>query len=128
METLQVKDGSDEVRIEICGTLTGNFVTQLREVWETSQSNQFWRRFVVDISALAGYDSEGHELLHCLQRHGAVFAAGTPRSLEYLEEITSGILRRATVVQIRRPADRSASPRARHRAGVGTYETSARSR
>ena len=128
METLTVRDGSEEVRVEIRGALTGASVAELEKAWQTSQSTEFWRRFVVDISALAGYDSQGHQLLHRLHRHGATFAAGTPTSLDYLEEITSGALRRPVPIQVRRPADRSTSSRARHKAGVGAYEVSLWSR
>ena len=129
MESLHVRDeSSEEVRVEIRGTLTGPLVKQLQETWEGSQSTEFWRRFVVDISGLAGYDGEGHELLHLLHRHGAIFAAGTPRSLDYLEEITSGSLKRPLSLTPRRPADRAPVSRPRHRAGLGTYETATRYR
>jgi hypothetical protein len=129
MESLHVRDeSSEEVRVEIRGTLTGPLVKQLQETWEGLQSNESWRRFVVDISSLAGYDSEGHELLHLMHRSGAIFAAGTPRSLDYLEEITSGILKQSVSLQSRRTVERALSPRPRHRAGLGTYETMTRYR
>jgi hypothetical protein len=129
MEGLRVHDeSSEEVRVEILGILTGPSVKQLEETWEESQSNEFWRRFVVDISGLAGYDGEGHELLHRLHGHGAIFAAGTPRSLDYLEEITSGTSKRSVSLPPRRPVDRASSARPRHRAGLGTYEAATRYR
>ncbi|MFZ0593089.1 MAG: hypothetical protein WAM39_21710 [Bryobacteraceae bacterium] len=129
MEALHVCDeSSEQVRVAIRGTLSGSLVKQLQETWEAAQSNEFWRRFVVDISGLAGYDSEGHELLHLLHSHGAIFAAGTPRSLDYLEEITSGTLKRALSLTPRRSVDRASSPRPRHRAGLGTYEAATRYR
>jgi hypothetical protein len=128
MESLHVRDESAEVRVEICGTLTGPLVKQLQETWEASQSNEFWRRFVVDISGLAGYDAAGHELLHRLHTHGAIFAAATPQSLDYLEEITSGTLKRSVSLSPRRSVDRASSPRPRHRAGLATYEIATRYR
>lgn len=129
MESLHVCDeSSEELRVEIRGALTGPLVKQLQETWEGAQSDEFWRRFVVDISGLAGYDGEGHELLHRLHSHGAIFAAGTPRSLDYLEEITSGTLKRTVSLPPRRSVDRALSGRPRHRAGLGTYEALTRSR
>ena len=122
METLQVLDGSDEVRVEICGKLSGSLLKQLQETWEASQTDLFWRRFVVDISAMAGYESDGHEFLHRLHRFGAIFCAATPQSLDYLEEISSGIMLRTKPLTIRRPADRTLSARPKHRAGIGTHE------
>ena len=128
MDLLHVRDGSEEVRVELCGNLAGSLVEQLRTIWEASQSSLFWRRFVVDISALTGYDREGHQLLHLLHQHGAVFAASTARSLDFLEEITTGVATRTALMALRRSADRAATPRPRHRAGIGTYETHARVR
>lgn len=128
MDLLHVRDGSEEVRVEVCGNLTGGLVEQLRTTWHGSQSTEFWRRFVVDISGLTGYDREGHQLLNLLHQHGAVFAAATPGSLDFLEEITTGIATRSALTALRRSADRASSPRPRHRAGMGTYETQARSR
>ena len=122
METLQVLDGSDEVRVEICGRLTESLLKRLQETWEASQSDLFWRRFVVDISAMTGYEGDGHEFLHRLHRFGATFCAATPQSLDYLEDISSGIMHRTRPLTIRRPADRTLSARPKHRAGIGTHE------
>ena len=122
MESLQVLDGSDEVRVEICGRLAGSVLTQIQETWEASQSDLFWRRFVVDISSMTGYDAGGHEFLHRLHRFGAIFCAATPQSLDYLEEISSGIMYRTKPLTIRRPPERTLSARPKHRGGIGTYE------
>jgi hypothetical protein len=122
MDTLQVLDGSDEVRVEICGKLSGSVLKQLQELWEASQTDLFWRRFVVNISAMTGYEIDGHEFLHRLHRFGAIFCAATPQSLDYLDEISSGILHRTKPLTIRRPVDRTPSTRPKHRAGIGTYE------
>ena len=128
MDFLHVRDGSEEVRVELCGNLTGSVVEQLRTIWQTSQSTLFWRRFVVDISGLTGYDRDGHQLLHLLHQHGTTFAASTPRSLDFLEEVSTGISSRSALTALRRSADRSVTPRPRHRAGIGTYESHARVR
>jgi hypothetical protein len=128
MENLRVRDGSEEVRVEIVGFLSEHVAEDLDRTWKDSQSNLFWRRFVVDISGLTGYDLEGHELLHTLHRHGAIFVAPTPSSLDFLQEISSGKLMRPVPAAIRRSAERSVSPRPRHRAGLGTYESNARYR
>jgi hypothetical protein len=128
MDLLHVRDTSEEVRVELCGNLAGTVVDQFRSIWQASQSTLFWRRFVVDISGLTGYDRDGHQLLHLLHQHGATFAASTPRSLDLLEEISTGVTTRGALTALRRSADRAAAPRPRHRAGIGTYETHARVR
>jgi hypothetical protein len=128
MELLRVRDGSDEVRVDICGSLSGVVVEQLKATWEAFQADIFWRRFVVDISAMTEYDREGHRLLHELHKHGALFAAATPQSLQFLEEITSSTSDRFLPIAPRRTPERAPSVRPRHRAGMGTYEASYRSR
>ena len=128
MGYLRIQDGSEAVRVQITGVLSGSLVNELKSTWESCQSSQFWRQFVVDISALAGYDADGYALLHQLHRHGATFGAGTPGSLGFLEEITSGILRSAALPLVRRPVDRSNTPRPRHKAGIGSLDIGARAR
>jgi hypothetical protein len=127
MENLRVHDSCEEVRVEICGNFSGASVDEVQSTWTESQSDMFWRRFVIDISGLTGYDADGFHLLHEMHRHGALFAASTPNSLVFLEEITSGQSNRLTQTA-RRGAERSVSPRPRHRAGVGIYEPSYRYR
>ena len=122
MDLLHVRESTEEVRVEICGVLSDRVVEQLRTVWESSHSAVFWRRFVVDISGMSGYDRDGHQLLHELHRHGAIFAAATARSLDFLEEITSGNSTRTGVTALRRSVERAPAARPRHRAGMGTYE------
>lgn len=122
MGHLLMKDGSEAVRVEITGVLSGSLVEELRCIWEGCQSSQFWRQFVVDISGLTGYDTDGHALLHELNKHGATFGAGTPLSLSFLEDISSGSTRLAIAALSRRPAERSTSPRPRHKAGLGSIE------
>jgi hypothetical protein len=128
MGYLRVQDGSDAVRVQINGILSGSAVGELKAAWQTSQSSQFWRQFVVDISGLTGYDADGHALLHQLHHHGATFCAGTPGSLDFLEEITSGYSRLAISPLARRPIDRSTAPRPRHKAGIGSMDLGARAR
>jgi hypothetical protein len=128
MGYLRVQDGSDAIRVQINGILSGSVVDELKATWQSCQSSQFWRQFVVDISALTGYDADGYALLHQLHRHGATFGAGTPGSLDFLEEITSGFSRLAISPLARRPADRSSAPRSRHKAGIGSMDIGARAR
>lgn len=88
MGTLDIRDGADEVRVAICGNLTDSRVEELFQAWQRSMSHIFWRRFVVNLSDLTGYDAAGHALLHQMHDSGVVFAAATPQSLHYLDEIS----------------------------------------
>ena len=88
MGTLDIRDGADEVRVAICGNLSDSRVEELFQAWQRSMSHVFWRRFVVNLSDLTGYDGAGHALLHQMHDSGVVFAAATPQSLHYLDEIS----------------------------------------
>jgi ABC-type transporter Mla MlaB component len=99
MDTLDIRDGADEVRVEICGSLSDSRVEELFQAWQRSMSHVFWRRFVVNLSGLAGYDAAGHALLHQMHESGVIFAAATPESLHYLDEIS----RPTSVVDIAAP-------------------------
>jgi hypothetical protein len=128
MGQLRVREGSESVRVEIAGILSGSLVDELRATWQDCQSGEFWRQFVVDISGLTGYDLDGHALLHQLHRHGATFGAGTPGSLDFLDEITRGASLLAIASLPRRSPERSPYPRPRHRNGLTSAEAAARAR
>jgi hypothetical protein len=81
-------------------------------------SHVFWRRFVVNLSGLTGYDAAGHALLHQMHKFGVIFSAATAESLHYLDEIsrpavdiTAPILRRGVerAMPVHRHSARTAS-------------------
>jgi ABC-type transporter Mla MlaB component len=89
MDTLRVEEKAEEVRIAVEGKLHGDLVTQLMRAWQDAQSKVFWRRFVLDISKLEGFDESGHALLHEMYRCGTIFGAGTASSLMHLRRIAA---------------------------------------
>ncbi|HXR77469.1 MAG TPA: hypothetical protein VN737_15925 [Bryobacteraceae bacterium] len=118
MDILDIRDGADEVRVEICGRLSDSAVENLFQAWQRSMSHVFWRRFVVNLSGLTGYDAAGHALLHQMHKFGVIFAAATAESLHYLDEIsrpavdvTAPILRRGVerAMPVHRHSARTAS-------------------
>ena len=120
MDTLDIRDGADEVRVEISGSLSDSTVEELFQAWQRSMSHVFWRRFVVNLSGLTGYDAAGHALLHQMHNFGVIFAAATAESLHYLDEISrptalvdvaAPILRRGVerAVPVHRHSTRTAS-------------------
>jgi hypothetical protein len=120
IDALDVRDGADEVRVEISGSLSGSAVEELFQAWQQSMSHVFWRRFVVNLSSLTGYDAAGHALLHQMHNFGVIFAAATAESLHYLDEIS----RPTAVVDVTAPAPRRSVERAmpahRHSTHSGT--------
>jgi ABC-type transporter Mla MlaB component len=82
-----ISDKADEVCVDVQGVLSNQLIGELQAVWEASQSTMFWRRFMLAISKLEGYDSAGLALLRNMYRRGVVFSASTPWSLHLLKEI-----------------------------------------
>jgi hypothetical protein len=88
MDSLKVEERADETRIRISGILNGTSVEILRQVWQRSMSDSFWRHFSVDLSELTGYDAAGELLLRQLHNWGSLFSAPTPLALQFLREIS----------------------------------------
>src|SRR5206468_444613 len=86
--TLKVHDLGHEFRIEIIGRFSGQSISEAANEWKRALGEASPRRITVDINRLSGYDTEGRKLLSDMQRHGTMFAAGTPQSLVFLNEIT----------------------------------------
>jgi hypothetical protein len=87
--TLKFYDLADEFRIEIVGRLAGDGVEEVRRAWEQALTNTAPRRVSIDITRLSGYESLGRKLLAEMYRHGTEFAARTPSSLVFLNEIAN---------------------------------------
>jgi hypothetical protein len=88
MGTVKIYDRANEFRIEIAGRFLGDSVTDVSTAWQNALLETYPRTFTVDISRLSGYDTAGRKLLHEMYNHGTQFAAGTPQSLVFLNEIS----------------------------------------
>jgi hypothetical protein len=95
MATIRILDRSDSFRVTISGQFAGECVGDVASIWKHALSHSLSRRFKVDISGLAGYDTAGYKLLRDMYHHGTLFAAGTPLSLVFLNEISGPLRRRA---------------------------------
>ncbi len=87
--TYKIIDRADEFRIEIIGRFAGDGVPEVRRSWQQALRELAPRRLIVDISRLTGYDAAGRKLLADMYRHGTEFAARTPSSLVFLNEIAN---------------------------------------
>jgi hypothetical protein len=96
--TFKIFDRADEFRIEIIGRFAGEAVSEIRNSWERALCDTAPRRLSVDISRLSGYDAAGRKLLSEMNRHGTEFAARTPSSLVFLDEISSLLRNPPTVI------------------------------
>lgn len=103
MATVKVYDRADEFRIDIAGRFAGECVDDICKTWKNALLEAGPRRFTTDISRLSGYDLEGRKLLQEMYHHGMQFAAGTPLSLVFLNEISAPPRRGPAVTQEARP-------------------------
>ena len=86
---IETKDRANEFRVVITGKFAAGCVREVEAVWRSVLSEIHSRRFTVDISELSGFDVAGRKLLRDMYLHGAVFAAATPVSLVFLNEISA---------------------------------------
>lgn len=87
--TIYISDQADEFRIEISGRLADSLVHEVETAWKAALLENNPRRISVDITRMTGYDTAGQRLLRELHAHGTHISAGTPRSLLFLNQISS---------------------------------------
>jgi hypothetical protein len=87
--TIRFFDRADEFRIELTGRFSGDAIQDVRKTWQEALLETSQRRFSVDISGMTAYDLSGRKLLAEMYRHGMNFAARTPASLVFLDEIAN---------------------------------------
>lgn len=105
MATITIHDRADEFRLEIVGRFSGDVVSDASIHWKNTLRETPPRRFTVDISRLSGYDYTGCKLLSKMYHHGAHFAAATPLSLVFLNEISLPVRRTPALVRTMTAAD-----------------------
>lgn len=91
--TLYITDRAEEFRIEISGQFMGAAVTEAAMAWEAALLTNVPRRISVDITRISEYDHAGYMLLREMHGHGTHIVAGTPKSLKFLQQITSPLSR-----------------------------------
>jgi ABC-type transporter Mla MlaB component len=88
---LTIHDGASQLRIAICGWLSGNTVNEAARQWKQALDSRPERPVIVDISELKGYDVAGASLLREMLRHGTRFAARNAESLTFYNEISTKV-------------------------------------
>jgi hypothetical protein len=87
MLKITLHDSASELRFKLEGRLSGPWVKELRQCWQTAQSTTRDRRTVLDLGELDFVDPEGQSLLEDMHRHGVQLAAMTPFIRAIVEEI-----------------------------------------
>jgi hypothetical protein len=87
MLKITLHDSASELRFKLEGRLSGPWVGELRQCWQTAQSTTQDRRTVLDLGELDFVDPEGQTLLEDMHRQGVKLAAMTPFIRAIVEEI-----------------------------------------
>lgn len=120
MLKITLHDSSQELRFQLEGRLSGAWVGELRQCWQTAASTTHGRSTLLDLDEVDFVDPSGQILLTEMHRAGVRIRAATPLIRALVHEIEHAS-RCATVEE--KPAQRSdafvsSDPTARHPGAV----------
>jgi ABC-type transporter Mla MlaB component len=87
MLKITLHDSAEELRFRLEGRLSGAWVTELRQCWQTAQSTTGGRKTTLDLGEVDFVDADGQALLEDMRRHGVALQAATPLIRELVGEI-----------------------------------------
>jgi ABC-type transporter Mla MlaB component len=89
MLKITLHDSAAEFRFRLEGKLSGPWVDELRQCWETASSTTGGRRTLIDLRDVDFVDAPGEELLCDMLRRGVEFQAATPFMQSILDAVAS---------------------------------------
>jgi ABC-type transporter Mla MlaB component len=90
MLKITLHDSAEELRFRLEGRLSGAWVGELRQCWQTGQSTVGDRRTTLDLGEVDYVDADGQCLLAEMFQKGVVLKAMTPLIREMVQEIERG--------------------------------------
>lgn len=87
MLKITLHDSASELRFRLEGKLSGLWVAELRQCWQTAQSTTRNRKTVLDLADLDFVDPEGQLLLEDMHRQGVTLLAMTPFIRAIVDEV-----------------------------------------
>jgi len=87
MLKITLHDGADELRFDLEGKLSGPWVSELRQCWQTAHSTTSGRKTILDLGEVDFVDGEGQTLLAEMHSQGVRLAACTPVMQALVTEI-----------------------------------------
>jgi len=87
MLKITILDSAEELRLRLEGRLSGPWVAELRQCWQTAASTTQNRAAVLDLREVDFVDSDGQTLLEEMHRQGARLEASCPLIQHLVEEI-----------------------------------------
>jgi hypothetical protein len=88
MLKITILDSADELRFRLEGRLSGPWVAELRQCWQTAASITRGRRTLLDLREVDFVDPEGQSLMADMYRKGVGLVAVTPLIQSLVEEIS----------------------------------------
>ena len=90
MLKITLHDSAHEFRLKLEGRLSGLWVRELHQCWQTASSTTHGRKTVLDLGEVDFVDPEGQSLLATMHRQGVELIAVTPLICAVLEEVCQG--------------------------------------
>ena len=90
MLKITLHDSADEFRLTLEGRLSGLWVRELAQCWQTASSTTQGRKTVLDLGEVDFVDPEGETLLAIMHREGVELLAVTPLIRGVLDEVCRG--------------------------------------
>ncbi len=87
MLKITILDSASELRFRLEGKLSGPWVSELRQCWQTASSTTAGRNTVADLREIDFVDPEGQQLLVEMHRAGVRLQAVTPLIRTLVDEI-----------------------------------------
>jgi anti-anti-sigma regulatory factor len=90
MLKITLHDSAAELRFNLEGRLTGAWVKELRQCWQTASSTTHGRKTVLDLREVDFVDADGGSLLAEMHGAGVQIQALTPLIQAVVEEVCQG--------------------------------------
>jgi anti-anti-sigma regulatory factor len=87
MLKITLHDSAGELRLKLEGRLSGPWVHELQQVWETASSTTHGRKTVLDLGEVDFVDPAGETLLAHMHAEGVELAAVTPLIRAVVREV-----------------------------------------
>jgi hypothetical protein len=87
MLKITLHDSASELRFKLEGRLSGPWVGELRQCWQTARSTTRDRKTLLDLADLDFVDPEGQSLLEEMHRQGVTLVAMSPFIRAIVDEV-----------------------------------------